>query len=319
MSVYPTSLDTFTTHATGDVIEASYDNAQQVAISALETKVGVNSSAVTTTMDYKLSGIPASDKAVSLTGTEDLTNKSLKTGTKITLGSDATGDIYYRHTDGTLKRLAVSTDGKILRLASGVPSWDTETTVVDSSYAAKGVVEFLTNAATSGITIASGIANVNMGTSANQIVQLDGSAKLPAVDGSALTNIILYKNGADSSRAGNAGAGTQNIAHGLGRVPKKIKITALYGDGSNAGISCQSFGAYDGTTNSCAYIWTSSSGYYTVFSANTNATYGIYIIDASGNYERAIITVDTTNIILTWTINNGLGGNVINIMWEAEG
>ena len=31
--------------------------------------------------------------------------------------------------------------------------------------------------------------NVDVGTAANKIVQLDGSAKLPAVDGSALTNL----------------------------------------------------------------------------------------------------------------------------------
>src|SRR5262249_17729280 len=35
---------------------------------------------------------------------------------------------------------------------------------------------------------ASGI-NVNVGTGANQVVQLDGSSKLPAVDGSALVNL----------------------------------------------------------------------------------------------------------------------------------
>ena len=43
----------------------------------MENKVGINSSAVTTTVDYKLSGVPATDKAASLTGTETLTNKTL--------------------------------------------------------------------------------------------------------------------------------------------------------------------------------------------------------------------------------------------------
>lgn len=63
--------------------------------------------------------------------------------------------------------------------------------VTKSSYTQKGVVEFLTSATVSGITVASGIANVNMGTGANQIVQLDSGAKLPAVDGSQLTNLPL--------------------------------------------------------------------------------------------------------------------------------
>lgn len=43
----------------------------------------------------------------------------------ITLGSDATGDIYYRNSGGFFTRLPVSTDGKVLTLASGLPSWAT--------------------------------------------------------------------------------------------------------------------------------------------------------------------------------------------------
>lgn len=51
---FPSSLDSYTTHNTGDVIQASDVNNPQDAIVALETKVGVDSSAVTTTLDYKL-------------------------------------------------------------------------------------------------------------------------------------------------------------------------------------------------------------------------------------------------------------------------
>ena len=42
--------------------------------------------------------------------------------------------------------------------------------------------------------------NVNVGTGANQIVQLDGSAKLPAVDGSLLTNITPANNSVTSGK-----------------------------------------------------------------------------------------------------------------------
>lgn len=88
---FPTSLDTLTNPTSTDSV-ATVDHAAQHAnvndsIEALEAKVGVNSSAVTTTHDYKLSGVTASDKAVSLAGTEVLTNKTLtspKVGTAIT-------------------------------------------------------------------------------------------------------------------------------------------------------------------------------------------------------------------------------------------
>ncbi|MEK2688346.1 tail fiber domain-containing protein [Bdellovibrio sp. GT3] len=58
----------------------------------------------------------------------------------------------------------------------------------DSSYSVKGLVQFDTDLATSGIQVTSGVARVNTGTSAGQIVKLDATGKLPAVDGSALTN-----------------------------------------------------------------------------------------------------------------------------------
>ena len=65
---FPTSLDTITNNST--VIDADH-------VKTLQAKVGANSSAVTTSHDYKLSGVTGSDKAVSETGTETLTNKTL--------------------------------------------------------------------------------------------------------------------------------------------------------------------------------------------------------------------------------------------------
>lgn len=63
-------------------------------------------------------------------------------------------------------------------------------TAGNASYAAKGSVQGLTDAATSGLTISAGVISVNSGTSANNIVKLDASAKLPAVDGSQLTGVV---------------------------------------------------------------------------------------------------------------------------------
>jgi DUF2075 family protein len=95
-----------------------------------------------------------------------------------------------------VKGMAVVTtgaaNGKVLKYSSGSLVFaddDSGSTVVDSSYSAKGIVQFDTSAIVSGITVASGVAKVNTGTSANQIVKLDSSGKLPAVDGSALTNL----------------------------------------------------------------------------------------------------------------------------------
>lgn len=82
---FPTSLDAPTNPTSTDSVStvdhaAQHANAND-AIKALETKVGVDSSAVSSTHDYKLSGVTGGDKAVSKTGTETLTNKTLTTPT----------------------------------------------------------------------------------------------------------------------------------------------------------------------------------------------------------------------------------------------
>lgn len=44
-------------------------------------------------------------------------------GATMTLGSDATGDIYYRNSGGVLTRLGVGTNGHVLTLSGGLPTW----------------------------------------------------------------------------------------------------------------------------------------------------------------------------------------------------
>jgi hypothetical protein len=67
---------------------------------------------------------------------------------------------------------------------------DNDSTPGDASYVAKGILQADTDAPTSGLVFsAAGVLKVNFGTGNDQIVKLDGSAKLQAVDGSALTNM----------------------------------------------------------------------------------------------------------------------------------
>jgi len=161
---YPTGLDTLTNPAatdnTVDVSHAGQHSDANDILEALETKLGIDGSAVTTTHDYKLSGVTGSDKAVSKTGTETLTNKTLTaptiTSPTLTVGSDATGDIYYNGGSGVLTRLAVGTNDQILRLAGGVPTWDDETPLVDASTTVKGIVEEATLAEINANTAAGG-------------------------------------------------------------------------------------------------------------------------------------------------------------------
>jgi hypothetical protein len=97
----------------------------------------------------------------------------------------------------------------------------------DSSYAAKGAVQFSTNALTSGITVAAGVASVNSGTGPMQIVKLDGTSKLPAVDGSALTNL----------NAGNIASGTLPVARGGTNATTFANNAAVISSGTGAALT----------------------------------------------------------------------------------
>jgi hypothetical protein len=100
---FPTSLDALT-NPTGANTLASPDHAGQHsdandAIEALQTKVGVNSSAVVTSLDYKV---------------------GLKVD-KTTLST--TGDIFYASSANTPARLAIGSSTNVLTVTGGVPVW----------------------------------------------------------------------------------------------------------------------------------------------------------------------------------------------------
>lgn len=151
----------------------------QDAIEAIEAKVGADSSAVTTSHDYKLSEV--TDKAAGKTATQTLTNKTL-TSPVINVGSDATGDMYYRNA-GVLTRIPVGTDNQIMKLNGTTPNWEAETTTVDASTTVKGIVEAATSAEVTAGTATGG-------TGAVLAVTPDAlAASTPVFNGSGLTNI----------------------------------------------------------------------------------------------------------------------------------
>lgn len=78
---YPVSLDTLTNPSATDPTTSPSHATQHAnandAIEALQAKVGADSSAVTTSHDYKLSAVTGTDKAVGVSATQTLTNKTL--------------------------------------------------------------------------------------------------------------------------------------------------------------------------------------------------------------------------------------------------
>lgn len=329
---FPTTLDTFSNPIGTDLLEnattaldhdVQHSNAND-AIEALEAKVGVDGSAVTTSHDYKLSGVATGDKAVSKTGTETLTNKTL-TAPQINMGSDAAGDMYYRSLAGTFSRLPLGTTGQILNVdGSGIPAWIANPAAADASTTVKGVVEIATTAQ---ITAGTGAGETGAllvvpasavgAVGASKIVQFNASTQYPAADGSLITNITnpaIYKNGSTTYNLATA-SGNQTIAHGLGKAPKYIRITVIQASTSGASDN-YSFGVYNGTTNSSVYRGQNSNSQFYV---GTDATYCVNIYTAATNDtspSTATATFDATNITLAWTRATSATGTA-QILWEA--
>lgn len=328
---FPTSLDTFSNPASTDLLEnataaldhdVQHSNAND-AIEALEAKVGIDGSAVTTSHDYKLSEVTSTDKAVGKTATQTLTNKTL-TSPQLNFTSDAVGDMYYRNGSGTTARLAIGTSGQILSSsAGGIPEWIANPSVSDASETVKGVVEIATTAqitagTTTGETGARLVVPADaVGTGANKIVQLNASAQLPAVSGALLTNMVnpsVLTSGSVTYDTSTA-SGTQTIAHGLGKIPKYIKMSALRSRGSS-NDSSSSFGSYNGTNQYC--VWSVGQGASLATASGKSATQILSVRDQSisANYTEAVASFDATNITLTWTKNGSITGNA-EILWEA--
>ncbi len=119
------------------------------------------------------------------------------------------------------------------------------------------------------------------------------------------------KNGTTTYDVSTA-SGTQTIAHGLGRVPSKVRLTSVLGNGSPMSVS---FGSYDGTTNSNTHLYFSSNITGVSDVDNTNAI--VVFADSTTKHANGVVTVDATNITITWTKTSTPTGTA-NILWEVQ-
>lgn len=318
-TTYPTTKQTIPNPSSTDTLENAtpeLDHDYQHStvndtIEALQDKVGVDGSAVTTSHDYKLSEVTSTDKAVGKTATQTLTNKTLTSPT-------ITGATL---TTSTVNGVTLSSSGSASNVLKENGTYGT-VSAADASYASKGSVQGLTDADTSGLIISTGVISVNSGTTANKILKLNSSAQIPAVDGSLLTNIVnpaVYKNGTTTYNLTTA-SGTQTIAHGLGKTPKYIRIKWILSvTDSGTDTRYRGDGVYNGTTVSSIQEGTNGAGGTGAYSNYTDTTNIInYNSGATGSdvQQRAVPTFDATNITLTWTKTNSPTGT-INILWEA--
>lgn len=184
-----TSIPTFTVNAKGLVTAAS-GNAV-VAPAGTLTGTTLNATVVTS----------------SLTAVGDLTAGSAGTGfvvkgVTMTLGSDATGDMYYRNSSGVLTRIATAAQGSVLRVgASSVPAFgavdltdgDAYSGTLPVSNGGTGITSFATGVATwlgsGNATDLRSLTNGTTGTAGNLVFSVSPTLTTPDLGAATATSI----------------------------------------------------------------------------------------------------------------------------------
>ncbi|WP_413295217.1 tail fiber domain-containing protein [Bdellovibrio sp. HCB185ZH] len=240
-------------------------------------------SKITTGIPNSLSGYGITDAIRNQGGTP-----GIKSGLNASKGSAGTGGNLY-----------VSTDTKEIYRDNGT-TWD----LLGSS--AGGTITGVTagSGLTGGGTSGSVTLNVDTGTSANQIVRLDTSAKLPAVDGSALTNLNPSAFSTVVPIA-KGGTGQSSATAGFNALsPLTSKGDLLTRDGTNnirlpAGSDGQVLSSDSSQTTGLKWI-TPNAGTVTNVTATSplsvatgGTTPAISISSGSGNAQ--VLRWDTTN------------------------
>ncbi len=220
-------------------------------------------------------------------GAIDLTKSAAVTGA-LPLANGGTGQTTANAALNALLPSQTSHSGKVLTTDGTNSSW-LATSNWDTAYTDRlkwdgGSTGLNATTARSSLGLGTS-ATLDVGTTANKIVQLDGTAKLPAVDGSQLTNVI----GTDSTKVAKSGdtmTGTLNLpANGLVAGTNQLVLS-----GGNVGI---------GTTNPIGALDVAGTG---IFTGN------LYV---SSNRTSGGVGATGTIVLGDSTISKSYGGSFI--------
>lgn len=140
------------------------------------------------------------------------------------------------------------------------------------------------------------------------ILTYDGVNFQLGTGGVATSSLNKYNSGAVACSV--TGSGNQTIAHGLGKIPKVIKITATE---VAFAFYWTSIGTYDGTNISTLFNPNNGSSGASPLAPVIDTTHLVYIQPNNSTNITADPTMDATNITLAW----GNGATGVKLFWEA--
>ena len=197
---------------------------------------------------------------------------------------------------------ADGTSGQVLSTnGSGVLSWTTPGGggTVTSLLAGTGL--------TGGTITSTGTLAVDVGTTANKIVQLDGSAHLPAVDGSALTGLNATNLASGTVAAGRMPALTGDVTTSAGAVATSVvKIQGTAVD-STAPTTAGQVLRYDGSTKYIAAFLSLADIRSSITPANTMFPATSCTAAQTMTWSSLTDTMTCSDIAISNTAVSGLG------------
>lgn len=248
-----------------------------------------------------LAGTEGTPSASNLFATATTTTKKIsQTGAEIYAASSAGSDTYAV----TLSPVpAAYVNGLVVRFKADVANTGAATLNVNG-LGAISIVKGLSTALITGDIVANQIVEV-VYNSTGPVFQMVSTPSTTVSFSGVFANGTTTKNSADAS-------GAQNIAHGLGKIPKYVRIKM--GGALNV-ITTPLFGVaestYNGTTQS------SQSGYRASGTFNYDSNFRLNLDTNANEWTEGVITTDATNIIITWT-KTGSPTGTYQLLWEAE-
>jgi hypothetical protein len=143
------------------------------------------------------------------------------------------------------------------------------------------------------------------------------SGILPIAKGGTGSSIYAFKNGSTTYDVSTA-SGTQTIAHGLGRIPFRVRIKADLRSGSASGIATLSIAetVYNGTTQSSNSLLSQNAYNSSGYTTNDSDSFILWYQNLTDTVT-GVVTFDATNIYIAWTKVNSPTGTA-KLLWEAQ-